>query len=487
MEVTVSLLSGRELVFQKASELPLCELRRRLAQRLQRPSFALRLLQDSETLPLEKTWEELGKPCITALQTPWSCVDTLERNLLEAVRSTRAKAVEAVLAAGQRPDCDGPRGDTPLSIAARRGMLDVVDLLLEAGADVNRDRSRGSPLMEAAGEGHLEVVQKLLEVRASVNYGAMRSTVAMTEDVLNFWQCETALHRAARSGHQAVLQLLVESRGDPTLENRCGETPLLLFLNARAGQLRVEPLQLVQTLVDASAEVNYVGPNCRTALLLAAKMGFVEVAQYLVEKRADVQHQDADGCTALMRAAAANHTKLLQLLLDCEAEVNTMSDEGTALTRAAGGALEAAELLLAHRAEVDAKGVDTDTALTLAVRSGLLPVARLLLQHGARVNKKGSRATTALIEAAKKGLLPMTQLLVEAEAELFHKDWFFATALLWAVEGCHVDVARFLLASRADVRQRDANERDALHRVWCTKDPEMIELFQAETNSEPEP
>ncbi|CAJ1374900.1 unnamed protein product [Effrenium voratum] len=407
MEVTVSLLSGRELVFQKASELPLCELRRRLAQRLQRPSFALRLLQDSETLPLEKTWEELGKPCITALQTPWSCVDTLERNLLEAVRSTRAKAVEAVLAAGQRPDCDGPRGDTPLSIAARRGMLDVVDLLLEAGADVNRDRSRGSPLMEAAGEGHLEVVQKLLEVRASVNYGAMRSTVAMTEDVLNFWQCETALHRAARSGHQAVLQLLVESRGDPTLENRCGETPLLLFLNARAGQLRVEPLQLVQTLVDASAEVNYVGPNCRTALLLAAKMGFVEVAQYLVEKRADVQHQDADGCTALMRAAAANHTKLLQLLLDCEAEVNTMSDEGTALTRAAGGALEAAELLLAHRAEVDAKGVDTDTALTLAVRSGLLPVARLLLQHGARVNKKGSRATTALIEAAKKGLLQL--------------------------------------------------------------------------------
>ena len=33
-----------------------------------------------------------------------------------------------------------------------------------------------------------QVVQKLLEVRASVNYGAMRSTVAMTEDVLNFWQ-----------------------------------------------------------------------------------------------------------------------------------------------------------------------------------------------------------------------------------------------------------------------------------------------------------
>ncbi|CAJ1337948.1 unnamed protein product [Effrenium voratum] len=344
MEVTVSLLSGRELVFQKASELPLCELRRRLAQRLQRPSFALRLLQDSETLPLEKTWEELGKPCITALQTPWSCVDTLERNLLEAVRSTRAKAVEAVLAAGQRPDCDAPRGDTPLSIAARRGMLDVVDLLLEAGADVNRDRSRGSPLMEAAGEGHLEVVQKLLEVRASVNYGAMRSTVAMTEDVLNFW-----------------LEL--------TMENRFGDA---------------EGVRLPFTGLHA-----------------------VDTRQFFSFWWRAGETRDADGCTALMRAAAANHTKLLQLLLDCEAEVNTMSDEGTALTRAAGGALEAAELLLAHRAEVDAKGVDTDTALTLAVRSGLLPVARLLLQHGARVNKKGSRATTALIEAAKKGLLQL--------------------------------------------------------------------------------
>ena len=49
-------------------------------------------LANTSWTPSSKSILAVWVRCITALQTPWSCVDTLERNLLEAVRSTRAKA-----------------------------------------------------------------------------------------------------------------------------------------------------------------------------------------------------------------------------------------------------------------------------------------------------------------------------------------------------------------------------------------------------------
>ena len=54
--------------------------------------------------------------------------------------------------------------------AAEKGRIDVVRLLLDAGADVDqREGSDWTALFSAASEGHLEVVELLLDAGADFN------------------------------------------------------------------------------------------------------------------------------------------------------------------------------------------------------------------------------------------------------------------------------------------------------------------------------
>ena len=76
-------------------------------------------------------------------------------------------------------------GQTALMLAVSHGRLDMVDLLLEAGADVNiRDEDGSTALMCAAEHGHMEIVKLLMRhpdinINATDNDGLSALSVAM--------------------------------------------------------------------------------------------------------------------------------------------------------------------------------------------------------------------------------------------------------------------------------------------------------------------
>jgi len=94
----------------------------------------------------------------------------------------------------------GNFGDTPLHVAATRGVLAEVKLLIESGANVNASGELGNtPLHEAVGQGHFEAAEVLLRAGASV------TTVNDFGD--------SPLNLARRAGRERLAALLEQYSG----------------------------------------------------------------------------------------------------------------------------------------------------------------------------------------------------------------------------------------------------------------------------------
>ena len=101
---------------------------------------------------------------------------------------------------------------TPLHLAAARGHADVVKLLIDAGADLNKgDMHNNTPLHLAAARGHADVVKLLIDAGADLSKRNMRN--------------KTPLQKA-KKGHAEVVKLLIDAITDPNKEDLDNQTPL---------------------------------------------------------------------------------------------------------------------------------------------------------------------------------------------------------------------------------------------------------------------
>lgn len=189
-----------------------------------------------------------------------------------AVTNDRVDEVRSLLARGIDPNTVDPDGNPALLIATRNASLadnpanpgagagrnsmapsagvgspgaslDMIDLLLKAGAKVDaRNRFGDSSIMVAALGGNLVLVKKFYAVGATINNPG--------------W---TPLIYAATNGHTEVMRYLLE----------------------------------------VGADINAEAPNGTTALMMAVRSGKLDSVELLLAKGADANHRNQQGATAL--------------------------------------------------------------------------------------------------------------------------------------------------------------------------------------------
>ena len=379
--------------------------------------------------------------------------------LFAAVEQGNVEVVQALLNHGADVNKSDKHGKTALFAAAGQGNAEVVQALLSHGADVNKSFVLGKTALHAAVEqGNVEVVQALLSHGADVN----------KSDADGF----TALHTAARQGNVEVVQALLSHGADVNKSDADGFTAL--HTAARQGNVEV-----VQALLSHGADVNKANKDRKTALFAAAEQGNVEVVQALLSHGADVNKSFVLGKTALHAAVEQGNVEVVQALLSHGAAVNkSYVLNKTALhTAARQGNVEVVQALLTHGADVNQSAEWGRTALFTAAEQRSVEVVQALLSHGAAVNKSDKHGKTALFAAAGQGNVEVVQALLSHGADVNKSDKHGKTALFAAAGQGNVEVVQALLSHGADVNKSVKQCKTALHAAVEQGNVEVVQAL----------
>lgn len=151
--------------------------------------------------------------------------------LIKAIAVSDVQKVATLLQNGANVETLSRSGATALAVASEVGSRDIVQLLLNAGAQVH-PKTFQAPLYAAAGAGHLEIVKDLIEAGANVNYDGYKvsrrplhaaASMGRTEIVryliskgaqvnaIEWANGRSAIHDAAASHKIAILEILLKS------------------------------------------------------------------------------------------------------------------------------------------------------------------------------------------------------------------------------------------------------------------------------------
>uniref|UniRef100_A0A8C6N5N3 Ankyrin repeat and KH domain containing 1 n=1 Tax=Mus spicilegus TaxID=10103 RepID=A0A8C6N5N3_MUSSI len=273
--------------------------------------------------------------------------------------------------------------DTALTLACAGGHEElVVDLLLARGANKeHRNVSDYTPLSLAASGGYVNIIKILLNAGAEINsrYHLNLSLLTFSSVMTGSKLGISPLMLAAMNGHVPAVKLLLDMGSDINAQI---ETNRNTALTLACFQGRAE---VVSLLLDRKANVEHRAKTGLTPLMEAASGGYAEVGRVLLDKGADVNAPPVPSSrdTALTIAADKGHYKFCELLINRGAHIDVRNKKGnTPLWLASnGGHFDVVQLLVQAGADVDAADNRKITPLMSAFRKGHVKVVQYLVKE----------------------------------------------------------------------------------------------------------
>ncbi|XP_068087240.1 ankyrin repeat domain-containing protein 6 isoform X2 [Hyperolius riggenbachi] len=199
-------------------------------------------------------------------------------------------------------------GRTPLHLAAHKGHLNVVQILIKAGCELDiQDDGHQTALHRAAVVGNSDILAALIQEGCALNRQDKDGN--------------TALHEAAWHGFSQSVKLLVKAGANVLAKNKAGNTPLhLACQNGHSQSCRV--LLLAGSRADLK---NHAGDTC---LHVTARYNHLSVIRILLSAFCSVNEKNQAGDTPLHVAAALNHRKVIKALLEAGADASLLNNAG---------------------------------------------------------------------------------------------------------------------------------------------------------------
>jgi uncharacterized protein (TIGR03067 family) len=367
--------------------------------------------------------------------------------------------VNLLLAAGAEVDT--------IHFAAFVGDVEKIKSFLARGIDVNaKDGFRRTPLHLAAISGQKDVLRFLIGKGADVN--ANEVELLMPKGI-------TPLHLAIMNSDYEVTKLLLDNGADVSAKTGTTQSNFL-------PPFRFSPLWVPLMTIGLKMEFAFMGTpqlDMEGAMLtqvtqLMNKLDetywprWRNVVELLLERGANVNERAFGGMTLLHLAASVGLTDAAGLLIAHGADVNAKGDKGQTPLHMAidefppGFDIDkkgTVKLLIAKGADVNAKDRDGGTALWYAQEAGQTDIAEVLRKHGA----KEEAPKISLHRIVTKGNVKQVQSLLAKGADINKKNKQGETPLYVAVKRDDKAMVEFLVAEGADIDAKNKDGQTPLH------------------------
>lgn len=217
---------------------------------------------------------------------------------------------------------------TAITAAAQDSHTEIIEWLIENGANVNSTDSYGaSAIVYAADEENAELVKLLIENGADVNITSSGGS--------------SALKYAREMDNEEIIQMLLEAGARDENSSETGyEEDLHTGLGPEKQKEFIEAAQkgdllTVKVLFGQGIDVNerLEAENeftlSHVALTAAAQRSKKEIVEFLIYVDADVNATDSYGCSAITYAADEGNVEIVKMLIEAGADVNLASSGGT--------------------------------------------------------------------------------------------------------------------------------------------------------------
>ncbi|RUS74442.1 hypothetical protein EGW08_017807 [Elysia chlorotica] len=364
---------------------------------------------------------------------------------------------------------------TALKAAARKGWTGIVELLIEAGAQLLEYYEKATALHLAIAGGHRTCVQVLLKHWPTLSDADIRlldqhAMLDILMEVKDRW------HELMKdlSVRQSLLCKAVQVRSYELVAALVGQGALVNWC-CKASQnlcplfMALDDSRMLKVLLDLGADINIcVHPSGHTPLMHAAVKNDVPLVETLLSFNADKCVESKDH-TALTLACQKNKIEVVTALLRHGVDVNqvTQSKQSALWCSLQAKNLALTELLIKHGADVNFAGAGMVTILMQALRHCPAEFAELILRTGAEVNDEDENGDTALFHALRAHTLfkgEKVSLLLQYGANVNHNNLSLRSPLMVAAGlDRNLYVFKVLLASQPQVNAQDVDGETALH------------------------
>ena len=253
--------------------------------------------------------------------------------------------------------------------AIQYGNLDILNLLLQSGADVNKWNGFGtSALYFAVEKNDIEAVKLLLE----------------HDDILVDRKMKNGMNpllNACNKGYYNIVKHLLNKGADVNAQEREGHSGLLIAVS------RNHPEVVKLLLCQDDIQVDLKNDKGTTPLKEAAFRGYLDILVLLLNKGADVNAQSNKGFSSLHNSVEGNHPDVAELLLDrdgirVDLQENSFGDSPLHLAAKNGNVVITRLLVEKGNASTHLKNWAGRTPLQVAQRFRKHAAAKLLQSLG---------------------------------------------------------------------------------------------------------